>query len=383
MQALYGGFEIKNLSEAEDTRLLEEALDKPSETIDIGHAGTTMRFLLAYYAATGQAKILTGSPRMKERPIGPLVNALRQAGAEIGYLEKEGYPPVKVQPVKAKGGKVEISGNISSQFISALLMVGPTLQNGLELIVSGEKVSETYIAMTLGLMKELGLSHQIETPTKSRTVYHLLLAPNHQPKTIIHQSVEPDWSAASYWYAFVALADVAEITLLGLKLPSLQGDAAIAEMMKGLGVESSFSEKGVHLSKTDFKKMDLGFDFTPCPDLAQTIIVLCAALDIDARFTGLQTLRIKETDRIAALQTELKKFGKDLAEEDDGWFTLKGKFQASHQVVKTYNDHRMAMAFAPLVMVCGSIEIENPDVVKKSYPKFWEEVQKLLGGHLD
>lgn len=377
LQALYGGFEIENISQADDTVLLEEALASEAETINVGMAGTAMRFLLAYYATTGQAKILTGSSRMKERPIGPLVDALNQLGADITYLEKEGYPPLKIDAVKPQGGNVKISGGVSSQYISALLMIAPSLENGLQLEITDGLVSEPYVEMTIGLLGRVG--YEVEKITnRSHQITNLVVRSNN-PLSNVHnlQCVESDWSAVSYWYAFAALAEEADIFIPNLSLPSLQGDAIICEWMKDLGVETIWEEGGARLRKVPFQQKSLNFDFLAHPDLAQTVIVLCAALDIDATFTGLQTLKIKETDRIAALQLELKKFGKYLVENGDA-YTLQGQFKASRQTINTYNDHRMAMAFAPLALVCDELEIESPEVVSKSYPNFWEQVVKFI-----
>lgn len=371
LQALYGGFDIANLSDAEDTQLLRSDLNSNSEIVDVGHAGTAMRFLLAYYTAKGEAKTLTGSDRMKQRPIGPLVDALNIAGARIEYLEKKGYPPVRIHPQQAKGSEISIDGSISSQFISALLMVGPYLPNGLQMNIEGGMVSKPYIEMTLELMEGLGLKYQEALNSKFQIE-------NQKASFAGTISVEYDWSSASYWYALAALSQSADITLKGLSKPSLQGDSNIRDWMEDLGVSTTFDDKGAHLRKTDFERKKLFFDFTSCPDLAQTIVVVCAALDADAEFTGLETLRIKETDRIAALQIELRKFGKELVEFETGNFKLEGVFKPIAHRISTYNDHRMAMAFTPLVMLCGELEIEEPQVVKKSYPDFWEELSSLI-----
>lgn len=376
LKALYGGFEIGNLSDARDTILLQKALVSEGETVDVGPAGTAMRFLLAYYAAKGETKILTGSDRMKERPIGPLVEALKQLGADITYLEKEGYPPVKINPAKLKGSKVQISGNVSSQFISALMMIGPSFENGLEIEITEGLVSESYVDLTIKLMEELGFQVQKNANSKSQ-ISNITIHPFDRQSIIKDlYLVCPDWSAASYWYVFAALCDEVDVFLPGLRLPALQGDAIIYKWMKSFGVETIKEAEGVRLKRIPFEKKPLSFDFISNPDLAQTIIVLCAALDFEATFTGLQTLRIKETDRLAALRTELLRYGRILTEKD-GIYALEGEFRYLKPVVKTYDDHRMAMAFAPLAVLCGEVNIENPEVVKKSYPNFWWELEKL------
>ncbi len=370
LQALYGGFAIENLSEAEDTMLLKKALSGNDETIDVGAAGTAMRFLLAYYVTKGETKILTGSERMKERPIGSLVDALRKLGADINYLENDGYPPARINAAKLSGSKVSIPGNTSSQYISALLMIGPSLPYGLKVEITNGLVSEPYLEMTISLMKGLGFK-------VNRTSNSTIQVNSERKASPPIQIVEPDWSAASYWYAIAALSDNSDIFLHGLKLSSIQGDTIVHHWMKSLGVETIEEADGLLLKKKSIEKKPSNLDFLANPDLAQTIIVLCAALDIEATFTGLQTLRIKETDRIAALKIELKKFGKELVNEGET-YSLSGKFQPSVQTIKTYQDHRMAMAFAPLALLCGEIKIEDAEVVNKSYPNFWEELEKLI-----
>lgn len=378
LNALYEPIEIQNLSEAEDTQILKAVLESEEEVIDVGHAGTAMRFLLAYYVAKGQSKILTGSARMKERPIGPLVDALKQIGADIEYLEKPGYPPIKINPKPLRGGKVEIDGSVSSQFISALLMIGDFFPESLEIHIRGNIVSEAYIELTREWLPTYGYHYEKLVDKDTRlTIYKLThLGPAMSPEHFIR--IEVDWSAASYWYSFVALSEAGEIMIERLRDTSVQGDAIIHKWMADLGVKTEFTDTGALLSKTTIKQDVMSFDFTNCPDLAQTIIVLCATLNIGGYFSGLETLRIKETDRIEALKAELKKFGKQLIEFENGLFKLYGEFKPSSPSIQTYNDHRMAMAFAPLAMVCGSIEIEDPDVVKKSYPNFWEDVEAII-----
>lgn len=358
---------LHNLSDANDTQLMLKQIQSKNEVIDVEDAGTTMRFLTAYYSVSNQHKIITGTERMKERPIGILVDALRSLGADIQYAERPGYPPLEIK--KFTGQKVSslsIRGDVSSQFISALMMVAPTLPQGLTLTLEGKVGSRPYIEMTASLMKVFGVScevleRQINIPAQS-----------YRPAEF---TVESDWSGASYWYAFAALAEQATLTLPRLSLNSLQGDSAIVEIMKFLGVETSMEGDLLRLSKAP-QKQKLSWDFTHCPDLAQTVAVVCAAKGVEADFTGLESLRIKETDRIAALQKELAKIGADLIEEGNHWKVIPSQNFPEKVFFNTYKDHRMAMAFAPLATLMD-VAIENPAVVKKSYPKFWEDIKRL------
>ena len=360
--------ELIHLSEARDTQTMIRLLASAEKTLDVVDAGTTMRFLTAYLAIGDQEKILTGTPRMRQRPIKPLIKALKKIGANIKYLEEKGYPPIRIKPFKGqKVNEVSVKGDISSQYISALLMIAPTLPMGLSIILEGEIGSRPYIQMTIDLMAEFGV--------KAEWTDHVIHIKHqvYQPATY---TIEPDWSAASYWYSFVALAEEAEIKLMGLKHRSIQGDIAIARMMNELGVMSAFEEDGVALKKIPHKP-EASFDFTDCPDLAQTIAVICAAKGIHCQMTGLESLRIKETDRIAALKKELKKFKTKLKETSPGVWELKPKFTPSNTpiTIETYDDHRMAMAFAPMATQ-QPIIINNPSVVEKSYPGFWKELGK-------
>ena len=359
--------ELLNLSEANDTQLLQRLLKSNDETIDAEDAGTVMRFLTAYYAVTGQQKTLTGTERMCQRPIKVLVEALRELGASITYLGEEGYPPLKIEAFKGSGKKqLKVRSDISSQYISALLMVAPSLPEGLELELEGKIGSRPYITMTLSLMKHFGVEATFEGNT--------ITVPHQKYKSASYE-VESDWSAASYWYSMVALAKEADITLLGLKERSFQGDSAVAEIMYHLGVYTEFTEEGVRLTKKRCEK-HLVYDFSDCPDLAQTVVALCAALGVKLEITGLESLRIKETDRIQALQIELLGMGCKLEEVTPGVFRMEPGILTKKQLrFRTYQDHRMAMAFAPLALL-APIEIQEPSVVRKSYPGFWDDLEK-------
>lgn len=347
---------IENLSTAKDTQILAELLANSNRTIfDVGHAGTAMRFLTAYLATKEGEFVLTGSNRMQQRPIKILVDALRNLGAEISYLKNEGYPPLKIKGKSLLGGEISIDGSVSSQYISALMMIAPSMKNGLKINFEGSITSKPYMDMTAEMMKVFGEGF----------------------------IVEADWSAASYWYSMVALAKDAEITLLGLKKDSLQGDAVVAKIYEKFGVKTEYLENGIRLTKIApaiIHHLPLLVDFTNCPDLAQTVAVTCVALSCAAKLTGLSTLRIKETDRIAALQNELSKLGYTVEVEGNDVVVLcrDGKSQNSYNwnkiSIDTYDDHRMAMAFAPLALLYP-ITIENPDVVIKSYPNFWEDLR--------
>jgi len=369
INALAGGRSVlHNLSDANDTQLMLRLVNATDKVIDVEDAGTTMRFLTAYFSITKQQKILTGTARMKERPIAILVDALRKLGVEIEYLEKEGFPPHEIKKFnEQKTNDIRIRGDVSSQYISALMMVAPVLPTGLTLALEGKVGSRPYIEMTASLMKHFGvntnvLADRIVIPHQS-----------YKPEPF---TVESDWSAASYWFAFAALAEKADLVLPKLLSNSLQGDSAIAKIMDDLGVKSQFENGLLKLSKKDSKK-ELHYDFTDCPDLAQTVSVVCAAKSIKGYFTGLESLRIKETDRIKALQNELRKIGADLREEDtEHWTLIPSRSMPSEASFLTYKDHRMAMAFAPLATLMD-VEIERPDVVKKSYPNFWNDMKAV------
>lgn len=390
IEALSGGkVKVENISDAADAVTLAgilresaveseqlavghgpSAIDHGQQTVNIGPAGTAMRFLTAYYAIGDQEVILTGSERMKQRPIGILVDALRSLGAHISYEENEGYPPVKLKgSFEQQTRKISIKGNISSQYITALLLIAARLPLGLELHIDGDLTSRPYVEMTLAMLKQAGIQHSWQDN---------VISIEKQDYAETSLWVEPDWSAASYWYAIAALSNEAELFLPGLTSYSLQGDSVITELMANFGITSQFKDGGVHLTKEPKAIQRKIFDLKECPDLAQTIIVVCAALGHEASFTGLETLKIKETDRILALQTELAKMGVKLIEKGQVYkLDCSEKQIPQRMFVNTYDDHRMAMAFAPLAIIIPELEIEDADVVEKSYPAFWTDLEKV------
>lgn len=374
IQALSGDdIILENLSEARDTQTMQKLLKAMEPELDVLDAGTTMRFLIAYCAVNRMGKIIKGTPRMHQRPVRILVDALREIGADIQYLEEEGYPPVHVRgmTLNQEMKYVRMRGDVSSQYISALLMIAPKFEQGLLLELVGKVGSRPYISMTLELMQHFGVSHIWENDRAIR------IEPANYSSG--HYTIESDWSGASYWYSLVALAEQADVKLRGLRKDSFQGDQAIVKIMENLGVKSVFDSDGVQLSKQEGAR-DFTFDFSDCPDLAQTVAVACAAKGVRCTMRGLESLRIKETDRISALQQELKKIGAKLEEESGTWELIPPESSGENQrvenlVISTYDDHRMAMAFAPLVMQTD-LTLEDPDVVKKSYPRFWEDLHK-------
>ncbi len=371
LQALsQGKIVVANPSAAADTATLDGILNSaPTKVIDVGPAGTAMRFLTAFLSLQPREFVLTGTKRMQERPIGILVDALRRLGAQIEYTENEGFPPLKIKGTFVqKTNKICIKGNISSQYISALLLIAPSLPQGLILQIEGELTSKPYVEMTLAMLAQAGIRNEWTDQ---------IIRIEKQDFSPSKITIEPDWSAASYWYAIAALAKEAELFLPNLQIYSLQGDSKITELMANFGVSSQFKNGGIALFKEDRKPIRKIFDLKDCPDLAQTIIVCCAALGHDASFTGLETLKIKETNRVEALQNELSKLGVKLIEKN-----LVYKLDCSeHKLpakisIETYEDHRMAMAFAPLALVIDEVEIQDPDVVQKSYPDFWNDLKK-------
>jgi 3-phosphoshikimate 1-carboxyvinyltransferase len=377
LQKLAGGGTLTNLSEANDTVLMARLLGQAAhaDLLDAEDAGTVMRFMTAFLAVSGWRGTLTGAARMKQRPIATLVDALRTLGASIEYVEKEGYPPLRFQggELTMAAAELAVRGDISSQYISALLMVGPVLPAGLRLRLTGEVGSRPYIRLTLKLMQHFGGSADELAPDLVEA-----RSGGYRPADY---EVESDWSAASYWYALVALAPVGSaITLPGLRAQSWQGDHVIQHIMTALGVATEFTPEGVRLTQIPVEAAELlaqPLDFTDCPDLAQTVAVVAAALAVPLRLTGLQSLRIKETDRIAALQSELRKFGGDMVEVTPGVFEIQShNFRVNGQEVATYEDHRMAMAFAPLALR-GPLTVLEPSVVRKSYPSYWRELAKV------
>ncbi len=372
-----GLVKVDNLSDADDTVILNtilkqlEGRDDTLQQVNVGHAGTAMRFLTAYLSTLDGRFLLTGSKRMTERPIKLLVDALKNLGAEITYEAVEGYPPILISGgLKQSTNHVKIKGDVSSQYLSALLIIAPTLPLGLSLEIEGILTSKPYVDMTLKMLEEAGIKHQWQGQT---------ITIEAQAYTSSKLTVEPDWSAASYWYSIVCLAaDQATITLPNLKEASLQGDSRIQEIMQQLGVTTIRQGNGIRIDKTSLNKGQQEIlNLKDCPDLAQTIIVAAAANGLNLAFTGLETLKIKETNRVKALQNELAKIGVALIEENE-IYTLeceKLKFP-QYLSVKTYDDHRMAMAFAPLSLLIPEVEIEDLHVVEKSYPDFWKDLEK-------
>lgn len=365
----YSPYDIQNLSDCDDTQALVNALDSNETTFDIGAAGTTMRFLTAFLSKTVGEWIITGSERMKQRPIKLLVDGLNSLGARIEYVEKEGFPPLRIFGSALTGGEIHLNGSVSSQYISALMMIAPLMQDGLKIKLDGKIISKPYINMTLQMMREYGVKVQFE-----ENIIHIE-PQEYQP---IPYKVESDWSAASYWYEMLALVGKGGIYLSGLTQDSFQGDSKVAELFAQLGVETTYLSDGVLLTpnKTITQKME--YNFTDQPDLAQTFAVTCCLKGIPFQFSGLQSLKIKETDRIAALTSELRKLGFVLIEPGEGMLAWDNECCETAEIVSiaTYDDHRMAMAFAPVALL-RSISIENPQVVSKSYPNFWDDFEKI------
>ncbi len=367
-----GDTKITNLSTARDTQTLHSLLNKTDETLfDVLDAGTTMRFLTAYLAVTTKHNVeITGTDRMKQRPIGILVEALNKVGCEITYKGKEGFPPLLITPFKKQLlDRIDIPGNVSSQYISALLMIAPILPDGLNINVLPPIYSQPYIDMTLGLMQKASIN--VIQANKELIIKPMSYKP-------IDHSVESDWSGASYWFSYIALsATGTKLKLIGLKQTSLQGDQAIINIMSKLGVATVFTDNGVHLEKiASVLPQDLTLNFTEFPDLAQTVVACCAALKVNLKMTGLESLRIKETDRIAALHNEISKFDCSLVETESGHWEMQAKhFELKEgTIIETYEDHRMAMSFAPLALV-KDLLIKDISVVNKSYPSFWEDLK--------
>jgi 3-phosphoshikimate 1-carboxyvinyltransferase len=361
-----------NLSDCDDTRVMVKALNHERVgVIDIMAAGTAMRFLTAYLSVTSGTHIITGTERMRQRPIRILVDALRELGAEIEYVENDGYPPLRITGKALTGQTIRLKGDISSQYISALLMIAPTLQHGLRLFLIGEVISRPYINLTLQLMAAFGVQAVWDSENS--------LIIEHQSYQSVPFTVESDWSAASYWYQIVVLSQSGEVELLGLFKNSYQGDSRGAEVFSRLGVSTTFTDQGVLLKKTGHCVERLEEDFVDIPDLAQTFVVTCALLDIPFHFTGLQTLKIKETDRIAALIAEMSKLGYVVREENDSELIWDGeRIQPQESpVIETYKDHRMAMAFAPAAICYPQLMIVEPQVVTKSYPNYWDDLKKV------
>lgn len=363
---------IERMAEADDTRLLRVLLHSSEETIDVGIAGTVCRFLTAYLALKPGTWTITGAVRMHERPIGILVDALRELGANIEYTGKEGFLPLKIRGGQLKGGSVAVPGDVSSQYISALLMIGPYLEEGLKLKILPPFYSVPYVQMTVDLMRQSGAGIRFEDE-------EYLVKP--KPYSYIPLVVEADWSAAAFFYSLVALSKSGTIYLKDLYAGSLQGDARCVELFSHLGVKSEFDSTGVRITKTANRLLPdfLEINCSDIPDLVQSLACTCAGLEVPVRFTGVKSLRIKETDRIAAIEKELSRLGVDIVTGDDE-ILLKSFGSPKEFRIKTYNDHRMAMAFAPLSIKFPDLEIEDPQVVSKSYPGFWTAIRELVEG---
>jgi len=381
LQALFPNITLANTSNSDDSEVMQKALKGNDEIVDIHHAGTAMRFLTAYFAVNeGREVVLTGSSRMKERPIKVLVEALQQLGAQISYENEEGYPPIRIKGQKITANKVNIPANVSSQYISALLLIAPKLENGIELTLVGEITSIPYIKMTLALLNEIGVETSFEgnvINVKPLTTHERqrIGEANPKPQTL---TVESDWSSASYFFSIVALAEIGtEITLSSYKQNSLQGDSSLVEIYKNLGVDTVFENNSIVLRKSVTPNPQLSnCNLNSSPDIAQTIVATCLGLGIGCHLTGLHTLKIKETDRLEALRIELTKLGANISVTNDSLTLVATKDINPNVKIATYNDHRMAMAFAPLALKAPII-IENAEVVSKSYPDFWEDLKRL------
>lgn len=371
LQAQFPEITIENLSNSDDTKVMQYALQTSEDVIDIHHAGTAMRFLTAYFATQeNRTVILTGSSRMKERPIRILVNALNALGAEISYAEKSDCPPLKVKGQTLVQDKVTLNANVSSQYISALLLIAPKLKNGLELSLKGQITSVPYINMTLDLLNQIG----VKTEFINNRITVSPKTSNLQPQTLV---VESDWSSASYFYSMIALSPIGtQVTLSSYKQNSLQGDSALVEIYKDFGIETSFKDGAILLKKTSENFYSKNYNLNKSPDIAQTVAVTCLGLCIECKLSGLHTLKIKETDRLEALKREVEKLGGEITITEDSLHLVSNKKLKEHVSIDTYNDHRMAMAFAPLA-IKTSIQINDAHVVSKSFPTFWEDLKTL------
>ena len=371
LRAYMSYFKIFNLSDSDDTKLMLSAIESDKKEINIGHAGTAMRFLTSYYSSISEnSKILTGSNRMKQRPISILVDALKDLGCDIEYIEKSGFPPLKINGKNILTNSVTLPANVSSQYISSLMMLGVSLENGLKIKLSSEITSLPYILMTKKIIERIGGTSKIHD--REITIEPLT------EKVIPEQFVESDWSSASYFFSIVALSKSARLTLSTFFKDSLQGDSTLVDIYKILGIETIFEEDHIILSKN---KIDLpksiNLNLKDSPDLAQTVIVTCLGLGVDCTLDGLHTLKIKETDRLIALKNEIEKFNVDKVEITENSITLENNSNLKHEVIiDTYNDHRMAMSFAPLSLIVP-IKINNPEVVTKSYVNFWNDLESL------
>ena len=369
LQAMHSGIRLSNISDSDDSRVMQKALASADDVIDVGHAGTAMRFLTAYFSCLPNRSVtIEGSDRMHERPIGILVDALRRLGAQIDYAGREGYPPLVIRGSELTGQSVNVPANVSSQFISALLLIVPKLKNGLKLILEGTPTSRPYIEMTLSLLRQAGMETSFDG---SVVKVDGTLSPS-------EITIESDWSSASYFYSIVAMSPIGtQVALSVFKEDSRQGDRALSDIYRNLGVQTNFTGDEIVLIKIgDAPSGEIFLDLSGTPDLAQTIAVTCIGLGIGCKLTGLGTLRIKETDRLQAMQTELSKFGAQVAITDDSLQLWSSSNLPKDITVSTYDDHRMALAFATLATRVPLI-IENPEVVSKSYPAFWRDLARL------
>lgn len=366
----FTSFDIENLSDCDDTNVMVDAFQSGNNMIDVKAAGTSMRFLTAFLSITPGEWVITGTERMKERPIHILVDALISLGARIEYLGKVGYPPLKIKGTSINGGDIYLSGDVSSQFISALLMIAPTMSKGLTIHLEGDVISIPYIKLTLGMMAQYG----VKTHWDGNVIR---IHPEEYKPT--HYKVESDWSGASYWYEIAALADEAHIELKGLFKNSMQGDSKTTELFVDLGISTEYTQDGVVITKTNNRTKKLFHNFVNEPDLAQTFVVTCCLMNIPFLFTGLQTLKIKETDRIEALKAEMKKLGYVIRDRENSILEWDGERcePETEPVIKTYEDHRMAMAFAPAAIKLKDISIAHPKVVTKSYPRYWDDLKSV------
>ena len=371
LKALHPNIQIRNLSNSDDSQVMQEALKSESKVVDIHHAGTAMRFLTAYFAIQeGREITLTGSSRMKERPIKILVDALNSLGANISYLESQGFPPLRIKGKKLTNNKISILANTSSQYITALLLIGSKLENGIELTLEGEITSIPYINMTLSLLNEIGIITSFEENT-------IRVLPTAQPQQPMALTVESDWSSASYFYSVVALSEEGtSIKLSSYKKNSLQGDSILAEMYKSFGVETLYEGDTISLKKISRALPSINFDLIKSPDIAQTIAVTAFGLGLKCDLYGLHTLKIKETDRLLALKAEIEKLGGTVEVTDKSLHLASFSGAFKQVAINTYDDHRMAMAFAPLALKT-SIMIKDAEVVSKSYPDFWDHLKAI------
>ena len=371
LKAIYPAITIENLSNSDDTLSLEKGIKETNGTVDVHHAGTAMRFLTAYFASKKGVEItLTGSKRMQERPIEILVDALLELGADISYLKEVGFPPIRIIGKKLTNNKVSLNANISSQYISALMLIAPSLQNGLHINLVGEITSSPYIKMTLKLLQKIGVNGIFEN-----NKIEIKPLKNSQPSTIC---VESDWSSASYFYSIVALSEKMKIKLSNYSKESLQGDSEVVSIYKELGVDTIFNKKDNSIEIVKNKKVlpsTIYFNLNKTPDIAQTIAVTCLGLRINCKLEGLKTLKIKETDRLVALKTEIEKLGAKVLITNSSIAVFSSEKINKNIVIDTYQDHRMAMAFAPLALV-SPVAINNPEVVSKSYATFWKDLEK-------